>query len=59
VAEDRLIVLPHPASQQVPAIFDPSEIDVVGQVIGVGMLLEPSRRRHARLPATPLKSPNP
>jgi transcriptional regulator with XRE-family HTH domain len=59
VAEDRLIVLPHPASQQVPAIFDPSEIDVVGQVIAVGMLLEPSKRRHARPPATPLKSPDP
>ncbi|MGD0870315.1 MAG: hypothetical protein ABSB88_12235 [Bryobacteraceae bacterium] len=59
LTEDRLIVLPHPASQQVPAIFDPAEIDVVGQVMGVGMLLEPSKRRHARPPATPLKSPDP
>jgi transcriptional regulator with XRE-family HTH domain len=59
LAENRLIVLPHPASQQAPAIFDPAEIDVVGQVMGVGMLLEPSRRRHARPPATPSKSPNP
>ena len=59
LAKDQLIVLPHPASQQAPAIFDPAEIDVVGQVIGVGMLLEPSKRRHARPPATPLKSPNP
>ncbi len=59
LAEDRLIVMPHPASPQAPAIFDPAEIDVVGQVIGVGMLLEPSKRRHARPPATPLKSPNP
>jgi transcriptional regulator with XRE-family HTH domain len=58
LAEDRLIVLPHPASQQAPAIFDPAEIDVVGQVIGVGMLLEPSKRRHARPPTTLLKSPN-
>ena len=59
LAEGQLIVLPHPASQQAPAIFDPAEIDVVGQVIGVGMLLEPSRRRLLRPPAAPLKSPNP
>jgi len=59
LAEDRLIVLPHPASQQPPAIFDPAEIDVVGQVIGVGMLLEPSRRRLVRPPTAPSKSPDP
>jgi transcriptional regulator with XRE-family HTH domain len=58
LAEDRLIVLPHPASQQAPAIFDPAEIDVVGQVIGVGMLLEPSKQQLARPPAAPLKSPD-
>src|ERR1039458_8009590 len=58
LAEDRLIVLPHPSSPQAPAVFDPAEIDVVGQVIGVGMLLEPVKRRPARPPATPLKSPN-
>ncbi|MGA3019182.1 MAG: hypothetical protein ABSF62_18820 [Bryobacteraceae bacterium] len=58
LAEDRLIVLPHPASLQAPVIFDPAEIDVVGQVMGVGMLLEPSKRRHARPPATPAESPN-
>jgi len=58
LAEDRLVVLPHPASQRAPAIFDPAEIDVVGQVIGVGMLLEPSRRRLARPPAVPSKSPD-
>ena len=58
LAEDRLIVLPHPASQQAPTIFDPAEIDVVGQVIGVGMLLDPSKRLHARPSATPSKSPD-
>jgi len=58
LAEGRLIVLSHPASQQAPRVFDPAEIDVVGQVIGVGMLLEPSRRRLARSPAAPLESPD-
>jgi transcriptional regulator with XRE-family HTH domain len=58
MAGDRLIVLPHPASQQAPAIFDPSEIDVVGQVIAVGMLLEPSKRRLPPRPAAPSKSPD-
>src|ERR1039458_9255342 len=59
LAEGKLIVLPRPASQQAPAIFDPAQIDVVGQVMGVGILLEPSRRRLLRPPAAPLKSPNP
>jgi transcriptional regulator with XRE-family HTH domain len=59
LTEEQLIVLPHPSSQQNPSLFDPAEIDVVGQVIGVGMLLEPLRKKHARPPATPSKSPNP
>jgi transcriptional regulator with XRE-family HTH domain len=59
LSKDRLIVLPHPSAQQSPVIFDPAEIDVVGQVIGVGMLLEPSKWRLGRSPATPAKSPNP
>lgn len=59
LTEDRLIVLAHPASQRPPAIFELAEIDVVGQVIGVGMLFEPSRVRHPRPGAIQSKSLNP
>lgn len=55
----RLLLEPHPASQQSPTLFDYSDIDVVGQVTGVAMLLESKRRHHARTAATPAKSPNP
>jgi len=56
---DRTLVLPHPASQRPPAIFESARIDVVGQVTGVAMLLEPSKRGPARSSATLVKSPNP
>ncbi|HTQ58013.1 MAG TPA: helix-turn-helix transcriptional regulator [Bryobacteraceae bacterium] len=46
----RLVVQPHPASQCLPQIFaHPSEIDVVGQISGVAMLLDSQARR--RTPA--------
>ncbi len=56
---DRLVLLPHPASQQKPSVFQyPAEIDLVGQVTGVAMLLAPARRRHARTSAVPAASPD-
>lgn len=55
----RLLLLPHPAAQQPPAIFDWSDIDVIGQVIGAATLLESRKRRRPRTSATPAKSPNP
>ena len=55
----RLLLEPHPASQQPPTLFDASDVDVVGQVAGVAMLLESRKRRHARTSTTPAKSPNP
>jgi transcriptional regulator with XRE-family HTH domain len=46
---ERLVVQPHPASQQQPVIFDfPAGIDVIGQVIGMAMLLESRKRRSIR-----------
>jgi transcriptional regulator with XRE-family HTH domain len=44
----KLIYQPHPASQQPAEIFDHSEIDIIGQVTGVAMLLEGERRRPAQ-----------
>jgi hypothetical protein len=55
----RLLLQPHPAAQQSPTLFDHSDIDVIGQVTGVAMLLESRKRRHARTSAIPAKSPNP
>ncbi len=53
VEEDRLLVHPHPASEQRLSSFRyPDEIEVIGQVVGIVMLLEPRRRRSAR-PSTP------
>jgi transcriptional regulator with XRE-family HTH domain len=56
---ERLLLQPHPASQTQPIIFDCSDIDVVGQVTGVAMLLESRKRRHVRTSIIPAKSPSP
>jgi len=56
---ERLLLQPHPASQSQAIVFEYSDIDVVGQVTGVAMLLETRKRRHARTSATPAESPNP
>ena len=57
--EDRILVQPHPSSLQKPGWYPAGEIDVIGQVTGVAMLLEQSKRRRARSGATPTASPNP
>ncbi|MCU1237226.1 MAG: family transcriptional regulator [Candidatus Solibacter sp.] len=56
---DQLLVQPHPSSQQNPVNFATNEIDVIGQVVGVAMLLEVKKRRHARSAGVPAESPNP
>jgi len=43
--QDRLMVQFHPSSQENVALYDWAEIDVLGQVVGVAMLLESKRRR--------------
>ena len=44
----RLLIQPHPASHQTPESFAfPAEIEVLGQVTGVAMLLESKKRRPA------------
>jgi transcriptional regulator with XRE-family HTH domain len=55
----RLLLEPHPAAQEAPTLYEMSDIDVVGQVAGVAMLMESRKRRHARTSAVPVKSPNP
>ena len=59
VVGNRVLVQPHPASQQKPGVFEAAEIDVVGLVTGVAMLLQPKSRRRARSAATPAKPPSP
>jgi transcriptional regulator with XRE-family HTH domain len=44
----KVILQPHPSSQQPPAIFDTGEIDVIGQVIGVAMILGTRTQRQPR-----------
>jgi transcriptional regulator with XRE-family HTH domain len=56
---ERLLLQPHPAALEQPVIFEYSDIDVVGQVTGLAMLLESRKRRHARTSTTPATSPNP
>ena len=47
--DNTLIVQPHPASETAPEVFEhPTEIDVVGQVVGIAMRLDPGRRRRTR-----------
>jgi transcriptional regulator with XRE-family HTH domain len=44
-----LILQPHPASPCQPETFDfEGEVDVIGQVIGVAMILDPERKRRVR-----------
>jgi len=59
VEDGRLLVQPHPSSDKRPSSFRyPDEIDVIGQVIGVTMFLDPKKRRHARPSAAPAGSPD-
>ncbi len=54
---DRLLVQPHPASEKNPTLFRfPEEIDVIGQVTGVAMLLEPNKRRSPRVSGSTTKT---
>jgi transcriptional regulator with XRE-family HTH domain len=47
---ESLVVHPHPSSQEVPSAYQhPAEIEVVGQVTGVAMLLEWRKRRRAQI----------
>ncbi len=55
----RLLLERHPSAQIPAALYEYSDIDVIGQVTGVAMLLEARKRRHARTSATPVKSLNP
>ena len=58
LSDNRLLVQPHPASHRAPLVFEyPKEIDIIGQVIGVAMLLESRRHRHTRTSSAPAKSP--
>jgi transcriptional regulator with XRE-family HTH domain len=56
--DDRLVVQPHPSSARHPQSFAfPQQVDVLGQITGVAMLLEPKKRR-LRTGATPAGSPD-
>jgi transcriptional regulator with XRE-family HTH domain len=57
--DDRILVQPHPSSRQKPAHYPVGEVDVIGQVAGVAMLLEQSKRLHVRSGVIPATSPNP
>ncbi len=57
--DNHILVQPHPSSHRKPDMYGVGEIDVIGQVTGVAMLLEPSKRRRARSAAVPAASPNP
>jgi transcriptional regulator with XRE-family HTH domain len=56
---ERLLLQPHPGSQTPATLFEYGDVDVVGQVTGLAMLLESRKRRHGRTSAIPAKSPNP
>jgi transcriptional regulator with XRE-family HTH domain len=54
-----ILVQPHPSSRKKPGWYPTEEIDVIGQVTGVAMLLEKSKRLPARSATIPKASPNP
>src|SRR5271165_1167349 len=49
----RLLLQTHPAGHEAPTLFDYSDIDIIGQVTGVAMLLESKKRGHARASTIP------
>ena len=56
--DDRLLVQPHPSSEILPASFRyPEEIDVIGQVVGVAMFLDP--KKNARVPPSTAPATSP
>jgi hypothetical protein len=43
------MVEPHPSSHVAPEIFrHPSEVDIIGQVVGVAKRMDLGKRRHTR-----------
>ena len=58
LSNGRLIVEAHPSSHVPPSILDPNVTDILGQVIGVAMILDVRKRRHARGGAVPTTSPD-
>jgi transcriptional regulator with XRE-family HTH domain len=58
LTDDQLVVMPHPSSQRKPSVFRyPAEIDLIGQVAGVAMLLESAKRSRSRSPGLKSKTP--
>jgi transcriptional regulator with XRE-family HTH domain len=46
---EQMVLQPHPASQCVSEVYNyPSDIDIIGQVSGIAMRLDPARRRRTR-----------
>jgi transcriptional regulator with XRE-family HTH domain len=49
VSDDSLVLQPHPASLCPPQVFKfPQDVDIIGQVTGVAMLLDLERRQNIR-----------
>ncbi len=58
LTDGRLIIQPHPASQQKPRVFaHPGEVDLIGRVAGVAMLL--GAGEPVRLPALSARTASP
>ncbi len=57
IEDQHLILQTHPASRQRPRVFGLPEIDVVGQVVGVAMILAGGNDRPGRAASTPAPSP--
>jgi hypothetical protein len=46
--EDKLIVIPHPASEESPRMFDIGEVDIIGQISGIATRWDLYLRRRMR-----------
>jgi transcriptional regulator with XRE-family HTH domain len=59
IGEGRLVVQSHPASACPPAMYPyPAEIEVIGRVVGVAMLLNSKKRHRARVSTAQATSPD-
>jgi transcriptional regulator with XRE-family HTH domain len=55
---DEILLQPHPSSPRKPERYRGGEVDVIGQVTGVAMLLDAKKPRRTRSATVPATSPN-
>ena len=48
IADDRIVLIPHPASDERPEVYASNEVDIIGQVTGIAMRVQETERKKRR-----------